>query len=217
MSRTSAALVAVIGILGAAAANAAPDDGWSNLYAVTHKREYTFIRTDGSCISGQIKSISADAVRVLDWMGQGTKEVKINRGAIIRIADGSSGAHDAIFSGRSSWADVVTAGPNGQFEHLLVVTNDGHEHIAKRPTITDARLAVSGVDGDSISKPEIRQVFYVRLKPLTATAEYAVREDAALLTPSVWFGGVFLGTIPVLLYDSSKPENNSIVRCQSHN
>jgi hypothetical protein len=200
-----------------AAANGAPDGGWSNLYAVTHKRGYRFIRKDGGCINGSIQSVSADAVHVLewDWTGRRTNQIALHRGAIVRIVDGGTGAHDAIFSGRSSWTDVEAAAPGGQFEHLLVVTADGRQHIAKNPVITRVHLTISGADKVDIPKSEIRQVFYVRLKPLTANTEYLGRENAALLAPNLWFGGVFLGTIPVLLYDSSKPEDNSMIRCSS--
>jgi hypothetical protein len=200
-----------------AAANAAPDGGWSNLYAVTHKRGYRFILKDGGCINGSIQSVSADAVHVLewDWTGRRTNQVVLHRCAIVRIVDGGTGAHDAIFSGRSSWIDVEGAAPGGRLEHLLVVTADGRQHIAKNPVITGMHLTISGADKVNIPKSEIRQVFYVRRKPLTANTEYLGRENAALLAPNLWFGGVFLGTIPVLLYDSSKPEANSIIRCSS--
>lgn len=97
MSRTNAALLAVIAILGTTAANAAPDGGWSNLYAVTYKREYIFVRQDGPCIQGWIKSVSTGTVRMLYRTQHGTNQIAINRGAIIQIADGNVGAHDAIF------------------------------------------------------------------------------------------------------------------------
>jgi hypothetical protein len=112
---------------------------------------------------------------------------------------------------------VEAAGPRGKFEHLLVVTADGREHVAKNPAISGVRLTISSEDKVDIPKSEIRQVFYVRLKPLTATAEYLGRENALLLAPNLWFGGAFVGTIPVLLYDSSRREDNTPMRCEVHN
>lgn len=96
-------------------------------------------------------------------------------------------------------------------EYLQIVAKRGEEWKWKQPTILDDSVAS---DGKTIAKADIRYVFLVRFKPLTKSEEYLHQESADLLAPRLWFDGLMLGRITVLLYNSALPEDNSPVGCR---
>ncbi len=129
---------------------------------------------------------------------------------------------DAIFSGRSSWVDVGQLNALGPRERIVVLTSDGREHAGKSAVIRGDLITLSNAErGETYRKTDIRGVRYVRTKPLTATQEHFVHENISYLDPELWWNGLFLGTIPVMLYDASEPEDNSPedsseVKCMNH-
>jgi hypothetical protein len=96
---------------------------------------------------------------------------------------------------------------------MLVVTSDGREHSGESIAVSEDSLTLSRAQRREIlRKSDIRRVLYLRVKPLTATAEYMAQENV-LIDPELWRDGLFLGKIPVLLYDASAPEDDAQVKC----
>jgi hypothetical protein len=103
---------------------------------------------------------------------------------------------------------VKTTVPTGA-EYLHVVTKSGEKWKWKQPTVTDDSVTFEGV---TISKGDIRYIFYVRAKPLTNVEEFFHDEDLKWLAPIPWLGEVT--RISVLLYNSDLPEDNSSIACR---
>lgn len=204
----SALWLAPIVMITARILGAEADDGWRNLKQVTHDRDYTVIFRDGHCAHGSLLSVSERAAVLGSSPG---KDLSIERRNIVRVSDTSlAPAHDAIFSGRSSWIDVKEAGPRST-ESLRVVTKRGKESYWRQPAISDDSVAF---EGKIIGKSEVRYVFYIRVKPLTKREEHVHHENADLLEPRLWFHSLMLGKISVLLYNSEIPEDNSPLGCR---
>jgi hypothetical protein len=195
---------------------AAPSDaGWNTLKMITHRKHYTFVRRDGTCLEAQIRSVKQDRVhlRVQQSLSHPAYETSLARVDIVRITDGRMAAHDTVFSAKSSWTDIKEANPQGRLEHLLIILKSGNQYKSKRAKVSDKGITVEGQEQQTeIAKSQVERVFYVRLKPISDDAEYAIQE--AVPVPEIWFGGALLGTIPVLLYDASLPEDNSPITCR---
>jgi hypothetical protein len=183
------------------------DDSWGNLRIVTKDREYVVVLHDRRCVRGFV-SANDQELSVMD--GSGSRLIK--RDDILRVSDTwGSNARDTVFSGRSSWTDVQDADPRGR-EYLRVVTTRGEEWTPKQPKVAD--LFISG-DGRTVQKTDVRSVQYVRFVPMTSKEEYVHHENVDLLAPRLWFGGLMMPRINVLLYDSARPEDNSGIACLS--
>jgi hypothetical protein len=213
---SSLALLGLLSPLVAHLVAATPYAGWENLSSVTRRRNYDFVTRNGRCESGRIVAIDSASVTVTVWptdSSKGSHQATFHAIDLIRITDEGSLVHDTIFSGRSSWTDIGQAGPLGARERILVVTSDGRDHIGKSVSISEDSLTLSQAQHrETVRKSDIRRVFYLRVKPLTATAEYMVHENV-LIDPELWWDGLLLGKIPVLLYDASAPEDDSEVKC----
>lgn len=182
-------------------------DGWHNLQEVTRDREYTMILRDGGCARGLFVLVDDQGVVLRASAG---RNFSIKRADVLRVSDLSAAPADrAIFSGRSSWADVKTAIPRGT-EYFSVVTNRGAKLKWKQPTFSDDSATSSG---NTVAKADIRYVSFVRYKPLTKNEEFYETEGGGLFAPRLWFNGLMLGKISVLLYNSEIPEDNSAPGC----
>ena len=183
------------------------EDGWRNLTKVTRDGSYTVLLRDARCLAGRLISVD-DQGLVLG--GDSGVETTVERADILRFSDASSATPDAaIFNGRSSWTDVKASAPRSP-EYLQIVAKHGEEQNWKQPTIRDDAVAS---EGKTIAKADIRYVFLVRFKPLTKSEAYLHEEHADLLAPRLWFNGLMLGKISVLLYNSALPEHNAPVGC----
>jgi hypothetical protein len=179
------------------------EDGWGNLRRVTHKTPYTFVLRTGGCIEGKVDSASQDGVIVR--IANGMNRI-LRNSEVLRVSEDSEGSiHNAIFSGRSSWADIFFADPR-ETEYLDIVGKDGRQGKWNKPLIKTDSIH-SG--GQIIAKSEIRLISYVRFTPLTPNEHYFHRESADLLAPRLWFHYALLPKIKVLLYNSDLPEDNS--------
>lgn len=183
------------------------DDGWGNLRRITRDRNYVVIFRDGHCARGLLVSANDQTIVIAANPG---KDLVIKRADVLRVSDtGFATAHDTIFSARSSWIDVKEAGPKAT-EYLRIVTKGGAEWKWKQPTISDDFVSFQG---KHIAKADIRYVYYVRFRPVTAKEEYLNQEAAGFLAPRLWFNGLMLGKISVLLYNSELAGDSSSVRC----
>jgi hypothetical protein len=200
---------AAVSILIAATSICAADtnDGWGNLKEVTRDRQYIVSFRDGRCEQTRLGPVSAQSVFLRTGSG---KDLVVTRADVLRVSDRATAtAHDAIFSGRSSWLDVKESGPCLK-ERITVVTKRGEERTWIQPKLSDDSI---GAEGTTIAKADIQSVSYLRFRPYTDREEYLVREDVRLLSPRFWFDGLMLGKISVLLYRSGMPEDNSELRC----
>ena len=177
---------------------------WDNLKEITRDRDYTVVLRDGRCINGRL--VASDEHQVT--MDSGVA----GRSEVLRISDDrGDSAHNAVFSGRSSWADVMAAGPRGS-EYLQIVEKGGQQLKWKRPLTSADSIFFAE---KRVAKNEVRTISYVRFKPITPFDEYASKENAVLLAPRLWFGGLFVGKIVVTLFDSAAVEENSNVSCRT--
>jgi hypothetical protein len=184
------------------------NDGWGNLKEVTQGRQYTVRLRDGRCEQGRLGPAGAQSFSLRTGSG---KDLVVTRADVLRVSDRAAAtAHDAIFSGRSSWLDVREAYPS-LTERIRVVTRRGEERTWIQPKVSDDSMSV---EGTAISKTGIQSVSYLRFRPYTDREEDLVREDVRLLSPRFWFNGLMLGKISVLLYSSGMPEDNSLLRCR---
>jgi hypothetical protein len=206
-NRSSVVILVVVGAAVTLCA-AGDDNGWRNLEHVTRDRDYTVVLRDLRCIQGRLLSTGDDAISLqIDQ----ARQAIIKRARVLRVGEyRNAPSHDTVFSGRSSWADVVTGEPKAS-EYLLIVTKKGEQVHWHRPNVSES--SVSG-DGKTLLKSDVRLVSYVRFTPLTRQEEYAEHEGVALAAPRLWFNLAMLGEITVPLYDSDVTEDNSPVTCK---
>jgi hypothetical protein len=188
---------------------AAAEDGWSNLSRVTRSRTYAVIFRDGRCAKGLL--VSANDQTITIEADSGKDHLVIKRADVLRVSDSPFAlTNDTIFSARSSWIDVRETHPKAT-EYLRIVTKVGEEWKWKQPTSSDNSV---NFEGRRIPKADIRYVYYVRFTPLTQREEYLDHEAGVWLAPRLWFNGLMLGKISVLLYNSDLAEDNSPVGCR---
>jgi hypothetical protein len=180
---------------------------WDNLKQVTHRRSYGFALRDGTCVTGKIVSVAADSVKI-----NLPSPATLERSDVVRVSDGNH-VYDVVYSGRSSWSDVVGIPPNAR-SYLRVVTKDDNQHEGAAAQVGDSEITLDKKGKpEKIQKGDVARVYYVRLKPLSDSARYSDEEHFPLnpeLWPYYWNIGVHM---PVLLYDSSAPEDNSKIVC----
>ncbi len=109
--------------------------------------------------------------------------------------------------------DVRDLQPRGYGEELLAIRADGRSFSSKHVDVSDGTMLFHGLTKTSLAKSEVKAVYYIRSKPLTADQKFLAEENAVYLDPKLWFNGAFLGKIRVLVYDRSKPEDDSDLNC----
>jgi hypothetical protein len=131
---------------------------------------------------------------------------------VVRVSDGEH-VYDVVYSGRSSWSDVAAIPPNAR-SYLRVIRKDGSQHEGAAAQVGDSEITLDKKGKpEKIQKGDVARVYFVRLKPLSDSARYSDEEHFPLnpeLWPYYWNVGVHM---PVLLYDSSAPEDNSKIVC----
>ena len=193
--------------LGARGAEA-PKDGWPNLKHITRDRLYAVVLREGGCEYGVISSVGEQFLILGTDSALG---LALKRSQIVRVSDNlTAPARIAVFSGRSSWVDVMAATPTGN-EYLHVVTKSGQELKLRQPQVSaDAILA----EGAGIGKSEVRFVSYVRNKPLDVDEEYLHIDDLKWLKSIPYVGEHLPTRISVPLYNADLPEDNSPLKCR---
>ena len=96
------------------------------------------------------------------------------------------------------------------------MTLNGKEHNGQLVEVDDSHLAVvTRTLRQYFAKSDISKVYYITVKQLIDQAEYIFGEDPglAVFDPEAWPILLGAGRIPVLLYDSSKPEEDSAIVC----
>jgi hypothetical protein len=203
----------VVGVELGLAQVGARDDGWENLRRVSEKASLTFMRKDGSCEVGTILKVEPTKVTVKT---NAVAPIGIDKPGLLLVGEGP-GPHDLIYSGRSSWADVVGAKPS-HAESLVVTMKNGKSHTGKPVSASVDAIVLRALAGaETLPKGDISRVTYVRQKPLTDGEEYIGQEAPFLMLFSpmtyVRAAGISL-KLDVPLYDASAPEDDSALKCQ---
>jgi hypothetical protein len=170
----------------------------------------TFMKRDGSCVSGPILKIEPKIVTVKQAQ---SAPAAVERRDLLQASQGDA----LVFSARSSWSDVeaVHLGPRESFEvklrnsklvdeRPLRVTDDGL--VYKRFLWLKKRYA----------KAQVMTVNYLRVKPDSDVFDYFTQEAPALLFfyPESYdrLRGLE-GRIPVRLYDAAMREDDAALKC----
>ena len=214
-----AALAFIVLVPPAHWAQTQPDESWKNLGRIQHDRTYAFALRDGRCFSGSLISTDEESLAVeASQRGVPSKltpntpsRIAWKRGDVLLVSDNyPPGPRDAIYSGRSSWADVMASRPTAA-EWLGIVTRDGRERKCRQPAVSDDAVRC---DGSTVARSDIARVYYVRLKPATDWELFVSREGVEWLAPRTWFNYLLLGRNNVLLYDAAVPEDKTPAACQ---
>lgn len=204
------------------------DHQWQQVQNLTRRNTFTFITREQTCTTGQIESADDQSIAV-KTKSSGT--VTIPRENLDRIllygkpteARAELTTFYTVYSGRSSWEDVVQLGKCAQEMANIritakVGTKDGKRHsdTIRGATDTDITLADPAKEF-TIAKADISRLEFVRYKPLSSTQEF-YRDELGLLQifdPDFYPRLFHIGdTMSVRLYDSSTPEDNSPVTCK---
>jgi hypothetical protein len=173
----------------------------------------TFMKRDGSCVTGPILKIESKRVTIQQPQ---SAPVTIERKDLLQVRQGDA----LVFSSRSSWADMenVSFRPNESFEVKL----RSSASIKEKPLRVTADSLVYKRFlwwKKSYAKSQIVTVDYLRMKPDSNVFDYFTQEAPALLFfyPDSYDRLKGLeGRIPVRLYDAAMREDNAPLRCLSH-
>jgi hypothetical protein len=190
------------------------DDQWQALAKIDHNATCTFVDRNHSCVDGKIGRIDDQSVTIKH---HADPETTIERTNLLRVTSGGW-AGGVIYSGRSSWLDIVRISGRRFHPEITVVMKSGEAHEGKLLSASDSALVVERSRKQlNILKDEVSTVSYVRAKPLSDSAEYADDELAwmKIFDPQLWPHLMHLqGRLSILLYDVSVPEDNSPIVCK---
>lgn len=199
--------IAVLVVLGSLAMGQEGDV--KPLGQVTHSATLKFFQRDRTCITGRITSADANSVTVQPASGA---SIRLEKDQLLQVAQGDA----LLFSARSSWADVASARPYPH-EALVLTRKDGKRVQGKPLTVTaDSITLKHGLVKTIYQKPEINAVEYLRARPPSDTFQASLEEAPYLLLfyPEFYYRAAGLeGKIPVRLYDASRPEDNTELKC----
>ena len=167
---------------------------WQSLKDLPRNAGFVFVKRDMSCQYGQIKAVDAQSVLVRT----DRSDVAFEKSSLIRVRLGFGGRPvppsspnlvlATVYSGRSSWADVVgfvpvQSKPRTYFTaQMSVNTTGGKLHRGDLAKVTDLGITLADAFGKetSITKAEIFRVNFIRDKPLSDKEEFYWDELAPL-------------------------------------
>lgn len=215
--------------LAGAQTNSTNEDIWNSVRQLTHRNSFTFLLRDQSCLTGEIKKVTNRAVIVRPMSAPAVtiREENVSRIILGSWFDTPSFPYRSmitiVYSGRSSWSDVMQLGsPVAKLPMrktpLTVITKTGHTYSGdlRRATDDELSLIVNGKE-TAVSKADIARVTLLQLKPLTSAGEYSWDELGPMVVfdPELYPRLFHLGdTMPVRIYDSALPEDNSAITCK---
>jgi len=211
-------------------AAAGADDSWNNLKHVTPERYYTVVDRKSNCITGHI--VKADDHEFTLKLPNQTSAT-VDRANVLRVSVSQAApylpprvqadvgrVYDVIYNDKSSWSDLKGVAGQEKFgvagQEVKVVKTDGKTYEGRLSTISETQLEIDRTGGKlEIAKGDVAQVYYLRPKPLTDSEKYSAQEDF-WVDPRLWPYYLHLvPRLPVRLYDSSLPEDNAPVRCET--
>ncbi len=177
---------------------------WDTLRHLSKHHVYTVLSRNGACLTGAFVAAD-DKEIVLDLAQQG--EHGLSRSDILRISLGETAdIHSAVYSARSSWADLIALQTPPYYSDLMVITSDNREF--KGPLL--------GVSQDQLT-------LYVDNREMRFSKEYVDRVFLTSTKPSVERPGAHRSiklpkkgnsqTQPVPLYEVTEREDDSPLEC----
>ena len=117
-------------------------------------------------------------------------------------------------AGARNSAGQEKIGVSGQ--EVKVVKTHGKTYEGRLSTISETKRELDRTGGKlEIAKADLAQVYHLRPKPLNDSEKYSAQEDF-WIDPRLWLYYLHLvPRLPVRLYDSSLPEDNTPVRCEN--
>jgi hypothetical protein len=193
------------------------DDQWENLKQITRRRTYMYVDRQLHCGNAKIDQVTEKAVTL---KREDHTKITIERQDLLRLGEWGLSANGIIYSGRSSWSDVRYQRRDAKNPQrgakLHVITLDGKSHEGQLIGVDDTNLALLDADKRvQLARSDISKLYYLRLKPFSDRAEYVAEELPLLwvLDPEVLKYELDITRIPVLLYDSSAPQDDSAIAC----
>ena len=203
-------------------------DTWKSVQRLPHHASFMFLEKDRACHFGQIQAVTDQRVVVRT----DKSDITIARANLLRIQRGRSSASSAklflplsmVYSGRSSWADIlwfmplISKWPSVEVR-VSVATTDGQLRRGDLKEVTEAEIVLRDPFGKEtqISRTTVSRVDYIQTKPLSDQQEFDWEELAMfrifdpVLYPRMFHTG---DTIPVRLYDRALSEDDSPAQCR---
>ena len=180
------------------------ETAWDALRHLSKHHAYTVLSRNGACLTGMFVSVD-DKEIILDLPQQG--EHGLLRPDILRISLGDTAdIHSAVYSARSSWADLIALQTPPYYSDLMVITSDNREF--KGPLL--------GVSQDQLT-------LFVDNREMRFSKEYVDRVFLTSTKPSGERPGAHRGiklskkgnsqTQPVPLYEVTAREDDSPLEC----
>lgn len=176
-----------------------------------HDRVYTFLLKDGSCKFGELATSDKKSITIRN--GSQTDAI-VPISELLQFGQGS----DLFFDARSSWLDVKSARLYARESMLVTLTNGTLIHGKPKAVSANTLTIQQAWSAKTIRKEDIGNIVVLKLRPATASFEF-VQEEAGFF--QIFYPEFYQrafrseGRVPVRLYDSSIPEDDSegIPRC----
>lgn len=189
-------------------------DQWDTVAGIDRRASLTFVDRNPNCMDGKIKQADNRTVTVLR---RSAPETTLERTNVLRISSGGW-AGGVVFSGRSSWSDVVRIVGRRFHPDIDVAMKSGEEYKGKLLSASDRVLTVESLKKKKIiNKSDVSTVSYIRPKPLSESAEYANEELAwmKVFDPQLWPHLLHLqSSMSIRLYDASLAQDESSIVCK---
>ena len=187
-------------LLATVALPARSQTAWDGLKHLSKHHVYTILNRDGSCFSGTFVSISDNVIAL--------NQRQFNRPDILRISAGETpDVHTAVYSGRSSWADLEALQSPPYYSSLMVITTDERQFTGPLIGVASDQLTLM-VDGKEMrfAKEFLARVFLTGKKP-------AFEQSGLHWNPLDLPKKVISPMQPIPLYEVTAREDNSKLDC----
>lgn len=187
---------------------------WKNLRKVTRGREYTVMTRTGACPTGRLGAVATGYLTLKLPKG---KKVTVEKQNILRV---TVDPDYIVYSGRSSWADVRTYSSYPTEAVKITAKATGQQYVGKITSLSNADVTLRQSGGAlKLAKDRIATLSIISYTPLSYGNDYWAEECAwmpiCMLDAGLW--PRMLGyrlRMQVLLFDSSRPEEDSPVACK---
>ncbi len=194
---------ALFALVATMAFSATPETPWDALRHLSKRHVYAVLNRDGSCVAGTFVSVSENAFVI----EQGA-ERSFHKAEILRISTGKRpDVHTAVYSARSSWADVQALQSPPYFSNLLIIAADGRQFSGSLIGVWSDQLSLM-VNGKEMrfAKEFLARVLLTGKKPAFEGSEMfwnPMKLPRKMMPPMR----------PIPLYEVTAPQDNSLVQC----
>ncbi|GGG95591.1 hypothetical protein GCM10011586_08320 [Silvibacterium dinghuense] len=206
-------------------------DPWQSLKQLKPGLGFVFIERSLTCQYGELEKVTDTNVSIKTKQGT---EI-IHKADLMRIRYGFGGhavANDnpnlplfTLYSGRSSWSDILAFVPFQSKVHpyaafrFTLTTKDGRIHRGILNGVSAEQITLADKSGNATTflKKEIVQVDYITEKPLSDTQEFYWDELGVgrIFDPQLYPRLFHLAdTMSVTLYQSARAEDDSVIICK---